>query len=434
MTHRRFMHSLRSSLTLDSSARAGRYIPMIIATALVAPSPALVGGSPLGLLSPLALIVLAFQSQRRFARLGRVFSGRTDGLSLHLVGVVIAGILVAFSSLFEPIPDNISRFIAKMILLVAVFFFALLYSRESEESRAAIGRGIVLGAAAAAAIAIFASVTSTSFFGEPLRPNREFVLPLPLPKTTGLPHSFGEVGVIFGLGIAFLPTVNRRSYRIFSFLVLFGGFMVGQSRNMLTVLAAILVVSFLGRRVTKLRAAAALVGLVALASPIVISATLAQTPFLAESLVGEGVFATNVEARLSLVDQVEDLNATYPVLNRFFGADRPQWVLVNEFSPHNHFVSLGVLDGYAGIAVIFTWFLLPALKAARLNGGLSSPEFQGFVAAVVGLSFYEGSFSAAVAIAIALLLGALRTDARTAANVDPTGLMFGDAASVGGRS
>ena len=145
-----------------------------------------------------------------------------------------------------------------------------------------------------------------------------------------------------------------------------------------------------------------LIGLAALLSPAVVSLLISQGE-VADQFVGEGIFEQNVNARLNLLEEVEVIAERGWLFGRVFGATRAEWNTVASFAPHNHFISLLVFDGYAGLLYIFSLYLNPILKLGNRAKALASPEFIWAAGAVVALSFYEGAFSASLAIALGLL-------------------------------
>ena len=203
-------------------------------------------------------------------------------------------------------------------------------------------------------------------------------------------------------GMAAYQYLSTRFARLFALSALLAAFLIGQSRNMLLVLATISLCILLGKRIRRLSGIGGLIGLAALLSPVVISLLISQGE-VADRFVGEGIFERNVEARLSLLDEVEVVADRGWLFGRFFGATRAEWRTINSSAPHNHFVSLIVFDGYVGLLYIFSIYVNPILRLGRRPNALQSPEFIWAAAAVVALSFYEGAFSASLAIALAVL-------------------------------
>lgn len=388
------MQSIRLS---PLPSRAGRLLPYFVTLAVVAPSPALAGGV-VGLLSPGALAAISVLSLRRNQHLG----SDSNGLQRKLQLPVLATVLLAVSSLSDPAPDSLQRSIARLVTAAAFYSLAMVYSKSSEEDKQRIRRAVFRGAVITALLAISASLLSRGFFGADILPSRSFILPIDLPKTTGVPRSFGEQGLILAGGLATLSTVTKRSTRYLAALTLLSGFMIGQSRNMLVVLAAVVFVTFLRRYVSSLSGVAGLIGILALLSPIVATALVSQNA-VREQFVGEGIFERNVDARLSLFDEVEALSARDSIVLKPFGSTRAEWGAISEAAPHNHFVSLLVFDGYAGVFFIVVMYLRPVLKSGKRAQALHDPEFVWIVGAMVALSFYEGAFSASVVVALALL-------------------------------
>ena len=171
---------------------------------------------------------------------------------------------------------------------------------------------------------------------------------------------------------------------------------------MLVVLAAVLFCVFIRKYVNALSGVAGLIGVLALLSPIVASALVSQSA-VREQFVGEGIFERNVDARLSLFDEVTEVADRGWLFPRSFGATRAEWRTISFSAPHNHFVSLLVFDGYAGAFYMVIIYLNPILKFGKRAKALHSAEFVWIVGAMVALSFYEGAFSASLVVALALL-------------------------------
>lgn len=379
--------------------RSGRWLPLFVVAALVAPSPALTDGAA-ALAAPGALAAVGYTAGVRGRRI-RTAQARSYQRRLQLP--VVAGLLLIISSLADPGGDNIQRAIARAVTIFAIYNLALLYAK-SPDDRTKILRSVLTGALITASIVIFASVTSTRFLGTELLPNRDFIFPVGLPKTTGLPRSFGELGLILAAGLATYHLARTRLTRLLALGVIASAFLVGQSRNMLLVLAAVGACLLLKNRVKNLSGIGGILGLVALFSPVVISLLISQGE-VADQFVGEGIFARNVDARLNLLEEVEVVADRGWLFGRFFGATRAEWGTIASFAPHNHFISLLVFDGYVGLLYFFSVYISPILRVGRRADALRQPEFLFIAGGVVALSFYEGAFSASLAVALALIHG-----------------------------
>lgn len=380
--------------------RVGSNISVLIAVILIAPSPALTVGSPVRFAAPAALAALALQAMRRSSRI-RSAIGAKSQRSLHLPAV--CGALLVVASIAEPTPDKFERAAGRGVSLLAFYFLALLYAK-SPSDRPRIRSAVVVGAVAGATIALVSSALSLQPFGSDLLPHRSFILPIDLPKTTGMPRSFGEAGLIFAGGLAMVQAWPKGASRLVATSILLAGFAVGQSRNMLLVLAAFWAIRIVAPRIRRVSRLGTVLGLAALMSPILVSALVSQSN-IREQFVGEGIFERNVESRLSLAHEVGVVADRGWLFSRPFGATRLEWLEITSAAPHNHFVSLLVMDGYVGVLVILSFFVMPILRIGRGRGVAHSYEFQWFAAAVVALSFYEGAFSATLTVALALFHG-----------------------------
>ena len=378
--------------------RAGRWLPIFIILAIVAPSPALTAGSVLGFAAPGALAGIGVLATRR-SRFIKSSSARAQQSRLQLP--VLAGVLLVISSLADGEADSLQRAIGRSVAVFAFYSLAMLYTKSPDDRRQIL-RAVGAGALVSALIVIAASIRSRGFFGAEILPSRDFILPLGLPKTTGVPRSFGELGLILAGGLAAYQYLSTRRARTLGALVILAAFMVGQSRNMLVVLAAVLACLVIRRRVRRLAGLGGLIALVALLSPAVISVLIDQGA-VAEQLVGEGIFERNVEARLNLATEVGAAIDQGWIFGRPFGATRAEWRTIASFAPHNHFVSLFVFDGYVGVLYIVAMYVSPVLRLGRRPNALNAPEFIWMAGAIVALSFYEGAFSASLVVALALI-------------------------------
>lgn len=385
-------------VSLDSSVvRTGRLLPFAISLALVAPSPALTSGF-VGIVSPASLVVVAVLSSRR----GKFLNSPDAGAQQRrLLLPVFASLLLAVSSLADGEADSVERFIARMVAVGAFYSLAMLYFKSTERDKSNILRAVAIGAGTSAILVVAASLRSRGFFGAEILPSRDFILPFGLPKTTGVPRSFGELGLILAGGLATRRTIKRRATRFAYTGLIVSAFLIGQSRNMLVVLAAVVFCLAVRRRVTTLSGAAAVLGLLAMLSPIVASVLVSQSA-VREQFVGEGIFERNVDARLSLLDEVSVATERGWITTRAFGANRAEWRSIAGAAPHNHFVSLIVFDGYPGALFIGSIYLFPVLRFGKRANALEQPEFVWIVGSMVALSFYEGAFSASLVVALAL--------------------------------
>lgn len=350
--------------------------------------------------APAALFLTGLQAMRRSARIA-ARNGAIAQKSLN--PLLIVGALYVLAALAEPGGDNFERAAGRSVALFALYFVALLYGK-SPEDRARIRSAVVVGATIGAAIAIASALFSLQPFGSPLLPNRSFVLPVNLPKTTGLPRSFGEAGVIYAGGLVLSRSWSRGFSRIVTTTTLLGGFAIGQSRNMLVVLATAVALAIIAPRIRRIGRLASAIGLVALFSPVVASALVNQS-LVREQFVGDGIFETNVESRLSLADELSQLASRGDLFKGPFGATRENWFEFATAAPHNHFVSLIALDGLVGVLFIIFAFLIPIVRSGRSSQLIRGPEFRWFVSTVVALSFYEAAFSASATVSLALVHG-----------------------------
>ena len=108
---------------------------------------------------------------------------------------------------------------------------------------------------------------------------------------------------------------------------------------------------------------------------------------------------------MNLLEEVQIVADRGWLFERFFGATRDEWRTIASFAPHNHFISLLVFDGYIGLLYIFSVYVSPILRVGRRADALRQPEFIFIAGGVVALSFYEGAFSASLAVALALIHG-----------------------------
>ncbi len=367
-----------------------------------APSPALLAGSVWGLLAPLGLLMTAVLALLATRQYSPVELEPWRVLDRWLIAAALGGGLLVASSFNEPDADSFSRALGRFLATIAIVAIARLQRRSGSTL---IATAFVWAAVAGALVAVLAAGTSTSILGEPLRPTRTFLVPVAVPKTTGMPRSFGEAGLIFSSAIAFLPMIRPAMLRLPMAAVLLAGIVVGQSRNMILTLAVVIGLTLVGRTVPRQTWLAPIAGLAALISPVLVSLIVGRSDLVQENLVGGPVYARNVQDRLSLFDQVLEVGSVTNPWFHFFGVDRDLWLTTIGVNPHNHFVSLSVQDGWAGLVAIAVWYVAPMVAAARVPRALLNPYVQSMVVALVALSFYEGSFSASVSIIVGLMIG-----------------------------
>lgn len=266
-------------------------------------------------------------------------------------------------------------------------------------------------------LVIFVGVTGTSILEKPY-PARTLGVTFPWFKTTGVPRSFGEQGIVLSLCLGYYLVYKhdmKKYLRLGLGVTCLAIFLMGQSRNMyLATLVVILTWHFVvkGRRWRVLRVVLLLSALATFVIEVII-------PFLGSTalgaaLIGEGIYERNVEARFSLMDGAMQLVQDSP-LQALIGWQHADWqaAAVNtEAGVHNHFMAsllyLGVIGGAASIWALFVAPLKIVVVQLETHD-LSSADrkFRLWIATVsagvlVSLNFYEGFFSLALGMFIGL--------------------------------
>ncbi len=385
----------------------------VLLMALV-PRPTVIG--PLRFAAPLLATTIVFASLWHYAA-HRHRSGRgwlpVSGLMLLLVTAVY-GTRVLGSGSVDEYQYVVSRFLM-VFVVIALCYFAATTGPES------LWRALSYGVIVLSALVLFIGVTGVTFL-EAARPGRTLGITVPLFKSTGVPRSYGEQGIIAALATSYLLgywsqlTPRFRNLLSAAVLVLV---VVGQSRNMLLAVVATVAVWFLAtrrRRYVLVGAALLVAGLatffVRLVLPVVGSTAVGQ------ALIGEGVFEVNVFGRFTLVDDALVLIRSDP--SRFLlGFEHSDWSMYysslqgEETGIHNNIVaSLLFLGVFAGMASLYLLYAGPArLVLHQLRHADLHPEHRqrrlvavtGLVGTLTSLNFYEGFFSLVVAVQVGIL-------------------------------
>ena len=262
---------------------------------------------------------------------------------------------------------------------------------------------VLVGFIALSVIVIFCGISGVALFGE-LRPSRDYMVQLPFYKTTGVPRSYGEFGILASAAWAYLLTEKKRlnvaGKMFFGALVLLA-VAISQSRS--TYLAILFVTgSHLILYVAKSRWIRSLLIITALVLPLMLEAMsdeLQAIPVV-RGFLGEGVVNKNVYSRLAINRVALDFLTSSPA-DLAFGSGHTEWLEALyeneglEGALHNHFLSNAVFLGVVGGTLSVLLLLWPVMFIAwkiRLDR-----ESQLLILASVGaiscLQFYEGFFS-----------------------------------------
>lgn len=305
-------------------------------------------------------------------------------------------------------------FVASRILLVATVVAMYLLLRRGDLEK--VLRMFLVGVVVLSALVTFIGVTGANIFEMP-RPARTMGVSLPWFKTAGVPRSYGEQGIIVSVAVAYLLCFWRslspwtKYVGVAACLALL---LAGQSRTMLLAAVVVLLASLVRHRS---RLLGSVLICAALSTAIVerLLPALSQT-VVGSALIGQDTFERNVSVRFSLLDQAYALISTRP-WRALLGFDHADWtdytVDVAEAGTHNHFAAsllfLGILGGAATIWCLYVaplWLVLTSLH----DVGVSPEELRlrrmvlvSFAGILTCLNFYEGFFSLALSLMLALL-------------------------------
>lgn len=302
------------------------------------------------------------------------------------------------------------HYLSRVLLVVALVAFLRWLEVTTVDVRQVI-LVFLAGYLALSVLIVFTGVTGTSIFGQ-IAPSRGWLGSFV--KTTGVPRSSGEVGIMACFAwAAFLVYGQslRPSFRIATGLLIPWSLLVVQSRNVVLAFLVVTLAWFFSRH-----EATVSVLLVALAfvSPLVVEAALPtiQANELGSGLIGEDIYERNVYTRFELFDSGFDFIGEDP-LQSVLGRSRGEWEDYLESqaalpkSVHNHFLASIINLGFiAGAISIVALFALPLFRLASKSRRLSADGRAVFLAAlgaVVSLSFYEGFFSPTLMIIWALM-------------------------------
>lgn len=321
--------------------------------------------------------------------------------------VLFTGILWLVATAIDPATDGVERLLGRALLVALALSISIAIQRVPQLAEA-LWRGLAGGALTLATVILISGVRGQALLGADVLPTRAFMMPLDLPKTSGVPMSFGEVGVALAAGVIyFLATYRGRTVvRVGLICWLLAAGMVAQSRNVLLVLVCAGALYWLFRSSRQRRMRAAIVTLMVFLSPVVVS--LGLTMFDGRTVVdlqGEGIYRTNIETRTEQFGAVIDLDRLGGSLSAPSGTDRSDYLDEYGAVPHNHFLSLFILDGWAGIALLVVWWIVPVYRT--IASGVVDGYVLWAVAAVIGLSFYEGAVSPVVPLAVGFVVGSV---------------------------
>ncbi len=251
---------------------------------------------------------------------------------------------------------------------------------------------------------------------EPPAPARTLGVTFPWHKTAGVPRSFGEQGIIVTMALAYLCAYWRVTPRVTRY-ALAGAIVaitvVGQSRNVLLGVCGVLLAWFLVISRRRWRAAPIALALAFLATVVVERALpVASNTALGRAAVGEGIYQEYVEARFSLTASAVDLISREP--GRFvFGWPHLAWTELTgaEATLHNHILATLIFTGaVAGALTLWAFFVAPLARILALAARACTPDQErraqfvtaSAVGVLISINFYEGFFSPALGLFVAL--------------------------------
>lgn len=370
---------------------------VVVALMTISPSPALAQG-PFRVLLPVvavALVALLWRGPTATGSLSRSELSREAWFGLPLVGLALA----AFVSDQSPLERGISR-----LLIAAIGVATLRACRREPKLRRPILKGVGTGAVLLSGIIGFVSVTGIDLLNAGLRPTRDFLLPLGLPKTSGVPKSFGELALIFGGGLSAVRIAPSARVRRVGTTVILSGALIAQSRNVLLVMLTVSALLAFRRRLVRHRILLAPLSMLAFVAPAGIAPAMNLLETTGHDIViGEGIYRDNVRAREDHVSVGARALSEANMRGKLLGVSRTDWTVYSASTPHNHYVSLAVFDGLMGmIAIVFVWM---GSVWRGIRWAQSETDLLIWISAlgvVIGLSFYEGYFSAPAVLIVGM--------------------------------
>lgn len=365
---------------------------------------------PTAVLAPSAMMAFAILYALwggRGRQLRRSADARTDHLIIALVVIVAAYALqVVIGGRFAEMEHLFSR---------VLFFIGILVTVEWLGQRSLTVRhvftALFTGFAVLSVLIIYQSLTEQSIFGS-VGAARTFGQTLPFARNTGVPRSYGELGIIATAVWAFWLTSRHRLHpllRVVSGVLVVLATVIAQSRSMWVAFILVTISYFLLRKKHRVVMAHGLL-LLALLAPIAIDLAipLLESNPVTAAFLGERTTRRNVDQRLEAIDVAVDFLIQDPAQS-LVGYGREAWFDEVEkeagakLGIHNnylaHLVFLGVIVGSLSIYLLYvapSWRLCSRL-------GESEAHLMVFLAALgsfVNLNFYEGWFSPTLAIVL----------------------------------
>ena len=264
-------------------------------------------------------------------------------------------------------------------------------------------------------LVILKGLTGSDVF-VPVAAPRTYGIRMPFFKTTGIPRSFGEQGIMASAALAYLLVYTHR-FRMWQRLLagsLIGlTVLIGQSRNMLLAVSLVAVAFLIHRRSFRVPIARVLLA-VAFLAPLAIDIAipvLESTP-VTNSILGESTFRENIDDR-AIVQEVgidllsADLARSINGYGREAWLDHVERVAGLRISLHNNYLAqmiyLGLVGGTISMTVLY---LTPAWRSTRhrvKDGRQRLLVHLSVLGAFVSLNFYEGWFSLTLMVEMAAL-------------------------------
>lgn len=363
--------------------------------------------APGAMLAITSLYVLWGAKGRRFRRSA---GARSDVLILTLATIVAAYALqVVLGGRFGEMEHLFSR---------VLFFLGIVVTAEWIGQRSVTVRDVytslLVGFTALSILIIVQSLTEQSLFGS-VGAARTFGQTLPFARNTGVPRSYGELGIIATAAWAAWLTGRHklpRAIRIASGILVITATIIAQSRSMWFSFLFVTLCYFLLRKNLRPLIAQSLL-IVALLAPVAIEIAI---PFLESnavtaSILGERTTRRNVDQRLEAIDVAVEFLLQDPARS-MLGYGRSAWFAEVEqqvgarLGIHNnylaHVVFLGVIVGSLSLLVLY---IVPAWRLSRRLAASPSQltVFLAALGAFINLNFYEGWFSPTLAIVLGTL-------------------------------
>lgn len=317
--------------------------------------------------------------------------------------------ILAFSE-FSEFQYFVSRVLSVFLFLI-LFLWYLSDGQNFELSLSVFSLGMFF----LCLLIIFIGFTGINLFGE-MRPPRTYGIKMPFFKNSGVPRSYGELGILFSILFGYLLVYGQQVKKIWKltlFAVMFLSIIITQSRS--TYLAIIIMImTYIAFRLRLNRKVMVMMVLVSLFLPAIVGAFVysEQASIIKDIFMSEKLYEKNVDSRFESYTIIFDIIKKEP-FRSVAGISHKKYIeyisqIKNiEVGLHNHFLSDIVYLGVFGGVMNFCLLIFPIIYMALHSTFYSKKRIfclLASVGAIICLQFYEGFFSIAYCYLLALLL------------------------------